>query len=316
MRRLTSRTVRRNEHRAMKLSSTNAYLRLPFEEASDRIGSLGYDGLELRGRRAPRWPAGLLRVRSGRSARPWSEPPAFSNVTLFMMTASQRPSPADWYPSSLSCARTPAECASIHTRRASALCSELCAPATPEPGPLAPGSTGRGGRPFVPEVRTPLSELGRSLASSCFSDPDPASGSRRPTSTSSAERLNCPFDRPELRLGPRSVSRDIPPLHREARPSDPPITHVEDIAATPGPAPGPPQKTPPQIQRKKNPPPISFPLCTGAIVFACGDRPIPLDRFTTAWTGLSRLYPFWRPPTRPRWGVSSLAPPRSAADGS
>ena len=40
--------------------STNAYMRIPFDEAAARIAALGYEGLELMADVPHAWPAGLL----------------------------------------------------------------------------------------------------------------------------------------------------------------------------------------------------------------------------------------------------------------
>jgi sugar phosphate isomerase/epimerase len=161
----------------MKLAfSTNAYLRFPFDEAADRIASIGYEGLELLADVPHAWPAGLLegpkRAIGAAMERNHLE---FANVNAFMMNAVNDYRQPYWYPSFIEPDPHYRRVRIDHTRRALSLCAELGAPhITTEPGgPLAPGQGRQEAIDLFVEVLKPLAEHAHDLGVLLLIEPEP-----------------------------------------------------------------------------------------------------------------------------------------------
>src|SRR4051812_24977240 len=216
--------------------STNAYLRHPFDEAADRIASLGYEGLELLADVPHAWPAGLLegpkRVILDAMARNGL---AFSNVNAFMMNAINDARQPYWYPSFIEPDPHYRSVRIDHTRRALSLCAELGAPhITTEPGgPLAPGQSRSEAIDLFVEVLKPLAEHAHNLGILLLIEPEP--GLLLETSDQYlevADRVNAPSIGLNFDVGPafcvsEATPRAIAKLAPQIR-----HYHLEDIAAT------------------------------------------------------------------------------------
>lgn len=129
----------------MKLAySSNAYMRYSVEEAIRRIGTLGYQGLELLADVPHAWPAGLLEERK-QSIRDALERHGLgiSNINGFMMNAVADPRQPYWHPSWIEPDPHYRAIRREHTKRALVLAAELGAPGIQiEPGgPLAAGQS-------------------------------------------------------------------------------------------------------------------------------------------------------------------------------
>jgi sugar phosphate isomerase/epimerase len=221
----------------MKLAfSTNAYLKYPFDEAANRIASLGYDGLELMADVPHAWPAGLLdgTKRAIRSAIERNGL-AFSNVNAFMMNAINDHRQPYWYPSFIEPDPDYRRVRIDHTRRALSLCAELGAPhITTEPGgPIAPGQTRQEAIDLFVEVLKPLAEHAHNVGVQLLIEPEP--GLLLETTDQYlevAERLNAPSIGLNFDVGhafcvredlPRAIARLAPQIRHY---------HLEDIAET------------------------------------------------------------------------------------
>jgi sugar phosphate isomerase/epimerase len=221
----------------MKLAfSTNAYLKYPFDEAADRIASLGYDGLELMADVPHAWPAGLLdgTKRAIRSAMERNGL-AFSNVNAFMMNAINDERQPYWYPSFIEPDPHYRRVRIDHTRRALSLCAELGAPhITTEPGgPIAPGQTRQQAIDLFVEVLKPLAEHAHNVGVLLLIEPEP--GLLLETTDQYlevAERLNAPSIGLNFDVGhafcvredlPKAIARLAPQIRHY---------HFEDIAET------------------------------------------------------------------------------------
>jgi sugar phosphate isomerase/epimerase len=161
----------------MKLAfSTNAYLRFPFDEAADRIASIGYDGLELMADVPHAWPAGLLDgPKRAIGAAMKRNNLTFANVNAFMMNAINDYRQPYWYPSFIEPDPHYRRARIDHTRRALSLCAELGAPhITTEPGgPLAHGQGRQSALDLFVEILKPLAEHAHNLGVLLLIEPEP-----------------------------------------------------------------------------------------------------------------------------------------------
>src|SRR4051794_17449005 len=220
----------------MKLAfSTNAYLRFPFDEAAERIASLGYEGLELMADVPHAWPAGLLEgPKRAILAAMERNGLTFSNVNAFMMNAVNDARQPYWYPSFIEPDPHYRSIRIDHTRRAISLCAELGAPhITTEPGgPLAPGQGRAEAIDLFVEVLKPLAEHAHNLGVLLLIEPEP--GLLLETSDQYlevAERVNAPSIGLNYDVGHAfCVSEDLPKAIAKFAPQ---IRHyhVEDISA-------------------------------------------------------------------------------------
>src|SRR4051812_44792565 len=216
--------------------STNAYLRYPFDEAADRIASLGYEGLELLADVPHAWPAGLLEgpKRAIRDAMQRNGL-AFSNVNAFMMNAVADHRQPYWYPSFIEPDPGYRRVRIDHTHRALSLCAEMGAPhITTEPGgPLAPGQRRQDAIDLFVEALKPLAEHAHNVGVLLLIEPEP--GLLLETTDQYlevAERLDAPSIGLNFDVGHAyCVSEDIPRAIAKLAPH---IRHYhfEDIAAT------------------------------------------------------------------------------------
>jgi sugar phosphate isomerase/epimerase len=221
----------------MKLAfSTNAYWHFSFDEAADRIASIGYEGLELMADVPHAWPMGLLEgpKRALRAAMERNGL-AFSNVNAFMMNAVNDYRQPYWYPSFLEPDPHYRRVRIDHTRRALSLCAELGAPhVTTEPGgPLAPGQSRQEAIDLFIEVLKPLAEHAHNEGVLLLIEPEP--GLLLETTDQYlevAERLDAPSTGLNFDVGhafcvsedlPRAIARRAPHIRHY---------HLEDIAAT------------------------------------------------------------------------------------
>ncbi len=129
----------------MKLAfSTNAYMRMPLEQAIERIASIGYEGVELMADVPHLWPAGLLEGQK-QACRDALHRYGLdiSNINAFMMNAVADPRQPYWYPSWIEPYAPYRRIRIEHTKRALTLAKELSAPnVTTEPGgPVPPQMT-------------------------------------------------------------------------------------------------------------------------------------------------------------------------------
>ncbi|MBV8313699.1 MAG: sugar phosphate isomerase/epimerase [Singulisphaera sp.] len=216
--------------------STNAYLRVPFDEAADRIAAIGYEGLELLADVPHAWPVGLLEgaKRSILEAMRRNRL-AFSNLNSFMMNAINDYRQPFWYPSFIEPDPHYRRVRIDHTRRALSLCDELGAPhITTEPGgPLAPGHDRQEAIDLFVEVLKPLAEHAHDLGVLLLIEPEP--GLLLETTDQYlevAERLNAPSIGLNFDVGhafcagedmPRAIAKLAPQIRHY---------HFEDIAAT------------------------------------------------------------------------------------
>jgi sugar phosphate isomerase/epimerase len=124
--------------------STNAYTRMPFEDAVRRIAGIGYAGVEIMADVPHAWPAGLLDT-DKHAIRGALETHGLgiSNTNAFMMKAVGDARQPYWHPSWIEPDRHYRQIRIDHTRRSLTLARELGAPSiTTEPGgPLAPGES-------------------------------------------------------------------------------------------------------------------------------------------------------------------------------
>ena len=121
----------------MKLAfSSNAYMHFSIEATIERIGSLGYRGIEILADVPHAWPAGLLEQRKESIRRSLAEHGlAISNVNAFMMNAVGDPRQPYWYPGWTDPDPHYRAIRREHTKRALVLAGELGAPnITTEPG--------------------------------------------------------------------------------------------------------------------------------------------------------------------------------------
>ena len=121
----------------MKLAfSSNAYMHSPIEATIERIGSLGYRGIEILADVPHAWPAGLLEQRKEAIRRSLAEHGlAISNVNAFMMNAVGDPRQPYWHPGWTDPDPHYRAIRREHTKRALVLAGELGAPnITTEPG--------------------------------------------------------------------------------------------------------------------------------------------------------------------------------------
>ncbi len=156
--------------------STNAYMRFPFEDAAERIASIGYDGLELMADVPHAWPAGLLDgPKKAIRASMERNSLRFSNVNAFMMNAIADHRQPYWYPSFIEPDENYRSVRIDHTRRALDLCAELGAPhITTEPGgPIAPGQSRAEAIDLFVEVLKPLAEHAESKGVLLLIEPEP-----------------------------------------------------------------------------------------------------------------------------------------------
>jgi sugar phosphate isomerase/epimerase len=216
--------------------STNAYLRYPFEEAAERIASLGYEGLEILADVPHAWPAGLLEgPKRAILAAMERHGLAFSNMNAFMMNAVADPRQPYWYPSFIEPDPNYRRIRIDHTRRALSLCAELGAPhITTEPGgPIAPGQTRPQAIDLFVEVLKPLAEHAHDEGVLLLIEPEP--GLLLETTDQYlevAERVDAPSIGLNFDVGHAfCVSEDLPKAIARMAPHTRHY-HLEDIAAT------------------------------------------------------------------------------------
>ncbi len=216
--------------------STNAYLRFPFDEAAERIKTLGYAGLELMADVPHAWPAGLLPGPKRAILEVMKRHGlAFSNVNAFMMHAVADPRGPFLYPSYIEPDPHYRRIRIDHTRRALDLCAELGAPhITIEPGgPLEPGISREVGLDLYVETLRPLAEHAQAVGVGLLIEPEP--GLLIETTEQYlevAQRLNSPaiglnFDVGHAFCVGEDLPRSIDRLKAHTR-----HYHLEDIAAT------------------------------------------------------------------------------------
>ncbi len=156
--------------------STNAYMKFPFEEASRRIASLGYEGLELMADVPHAWPMGLLEgTKTAIREAIERDGLAFSNINAFMMNAINDHRHPYLHPSYLEPDPGYRRVRIDHTRRALRLCAELGAPhITTEPGgPLPGGMTRAAAVDLFVEGLKPLAEEADRLGVLLLIEPEP-----------------------------------------------------------------------------------------------------------------------------------------------
>jgi sugar phosphate isomerase/epimerase len=216
--------------------SSNAYLRVPFDETAARIAALGYDGLELLADVPHAWPAGLLEgQKQAIRAAMERNGLAFSNVNAFMMNAVADYRQPYWYPSFIEPDEGYRRVRIDHTRRALSLCAELGAPhITTEPGgPLAPGQTRQEAMELFVEALKPLAEHAHKLGVMLLIEPEP--GLLIETTEQYlevAERLSAPSIGLNFDVGHAfCVGEDLPAAIARMAPHTRHY-HFEDIAAT------------------------------------------------------------------------------------
>jgi sugar phosphate isomerase/epimerase len=137
--------------------STNAYLKFSFADAVRRLGTIGYEGVEIMADVPHAWPACLLdeqkeAIRDA-LARNGLE---ISNVNAFMMNAISDARQKYWHPSWIEPDRHYRQVRIDHTKRALTLARELGSPCiTTEPGgPVEPGASWAAAlRLFVQELK-------------------------------------------------------------------------------------------------------------------------------------------------------------------
>jgi sugar phosphate isomerase/epimerase len=216
--------------------SSNAYLRVPFDETAARIAALGYDGLELLADVPHAWPAGLLEgQKQAIRAAMERNGLAFSNVNAFMMNAVADYRQPYWYPSFIEPDEGYRRVRIDHTRRALSLCAELGAPhITTEPGgPLAPGQTRQEAMELFVEALKPLAEHAHKLGVMLLIEPEP--GLLIETTEQYlevAERLSAPSIGLNFDVGHAfCVGEDLPAAIARMAPHTRHY-HFEDIATT------------------------------------------------------------------------------------
>jgi sugar phosphate isomerase/epimerase len=216
--------------------STNAYLRHPFDEAAERIATVGYAGLELLADVPHAWPAGLLGVQKQGILKSMERTGlAFSNINAFMMNAINDYRQPYWYPSFIEPDPAYRRVRIDHTRRALSLCAELGAPhITTEPGgPLAPGQSRQDAIDVFVEVLKPLAEHAHDLGVLLLIEPEPELLLETTDQyLEVAERLNAPsiglnFDVGHAFCVKENLPSAIAKLAGHIR-----HYHVEDIAAS------------------------------------------------------------------------------------
>jgi sugar phosphate isomerase/epimerase len=156
--------------------STNAYTRMPFEDAARRIAEIGYTGVEIMADVPHAWPAGLLDA-DKHAIRGALERYGLgiSNTNAFMMKAVGDARQAYWHPSWIEPDRHYRQIRIDHTRRALSLARELGAPSiTTEPGgPLASGeSWSQALRMFVEGLK-PVAEQAEKEGVRLLVEPEP-----------------------------------------------------------------------------------------------------------------------------------------------
>jgi sugar phosphate isomerase/epimerase len=156
--------------------STNAYTRMPFEDAVRRIAEIGYMGVEIMADVPHAWPAGLLDA-DKHAIRGALERCGLgiSNMNAFMMKAVGDARQPYWHPSWIEPDRHYRQIRIDHTRRSLTLARELGAPSiTTEPGgPLAPGeSWSRALRLFVEGLK-PVAEQAQKEGVRLLVEPEP-----------------------------------------------------------------------------------------------------------------------------------------------
>ncbi|MGE3808152.1 MAG: sugar phosphate isomerase/epimerase family protein [Gemmataceae bacterium] len=120
--------------------STNAYLKFSFQEAVNRLGKIGYAGVEIMADVPHAWPAYLLdeqkqAIRDGLARNKLK----ISNVNAFMMNAINDRRQRYWHPSWIEPDENYRHIRIDHTMRALSLARELGAPnITTEPGGPVP----------------------------------------------------------------------------------------------------------------------------------------------------------------------------------
>lgn len=118
--------------------SSNAYMHFSIEETIRRIGSLGYDGIEILADVPHAWPAGLLAERKESIRRALDECQlTISNINAFMMNAVADPRQPYWHPGWTDPDPHYRAIRREHTKRSLQLAKDLGAPhITTEPGGL------------------------------------------------------------------------------------------------------------------------------------------------------------------------------------
>jgi sugar phosphate isomerase/epimerase len=216
--------------------STNAYMRFPFDEAVERIASLGYEGLELMADVPHAWPAGLLDGTKQAIVQSMQRHALrFSNVNAFMMNAIADHRQPYWYPSFIEPDEGYRRVRIDHTRRSLDLCAELGAPhITTEPGgPIAPGQSRQEAIDLFVEVLKPLAEHAEQRGVLLLIEPEP--GLLLETTDQYlevAERVNAPslglnFDVGHAYCMSEELPTQIAKLSHLTK-----HYHVEDIAAS------------------------------------------------------------------------------------
>jgi len=219
----------------MKLAfSTNAYMRMPVEQAIERIASIGYEGVELMADVPHLWPAGLLETQKATCREALQRYGlAISNVNAFMMNAVADPRQPYWHPSWIEPYAPYRRIRIEHTKRALTLAKELGAPnITTEPGgPVPPQMTFEVAlRTFV-EVLKPVAEHAEREGVLLLVEPEPGLLIERSEQyLAFTERIDSPAVGLNLDIGhmycvnedPAEAIRKLAPHIRHV--------HLEDIA--------------------------------------------------------------------------------------
>lgn len=156
--------------------SSNAYMRYPIEETIERIGRLGYEGLELLADVPHAWPVGLLEERKESIRRCLEvQKLCVANVNGFMMNAVADVRQPYWHPSWIEPDPHYRAIRREHTKRSLRLAAELGAPSvqTEPGGPLESGQTWKKAADLFYEEIMPCVEVAAEVGVALLIEPEP-----------------------------------------------------------------------------------------------------------------------------------------------